>query len=521
MPKVLILGGGFGGMFTARALSRLPPTQVGVELVDENNYFVFQPLLPEVAAGALDPSDAVTPFRLLLPKVKVNEAEVVGVDLARRRVEVVQGQRRQVRAIAYDHLVVALGTKVDLSRFPGLAEHAFLMRDLADAFALRNHVIDCLEQADIAENPDLKRRLLTFVVIGGGLSGVETMGEIEEMITRALASYPRIRRNEIRLMVVEFRDRILPEVARHLADYTHRALGRRGVEVVTGVGVKRASAEAVELADGRVVETLTVVATIGNSPHPLVAGLPLALEKGRLVTDHKLRVEGTDAVWAVGDCAWIPLGGDEFPTAPPTAQAATQEAAVLAHNLAVAVTGQGEMRQFTYRSRGQLASLGGRRGVAEIFGHQLTGWPAWVLWRSAYLSMLPGRAFKVRVAFDWLLDWVFPRNLVQIAQRQPGAVRRACFRAGDEIYRRGEWAGPIYVVETGTFERIDGPETHAIIGPGGHFGEARMAGERLRRHTVRALEASSCLLIERDDFDKLASCFDGLGEFVEARRRRG
>lgn len=521
MPqRVLILGGGFGGMFTARALSRMPPEKVSVELVDEHNYFVFQPLLPEVAAGTLNPADAVTPFRLLLPGVTVNEAEVVGVDFAGRRVEVVQGQRRRVRAIPYDHVVVALGTRVDLSRFPGLSEHALLMKDLADAIRLRNHVIDCLEQADIAEDRDMKRRLLTFVVIGGGLSGVETIGEIAEMIARALKRYPRIRRDEVRLVIAEFMPRILPEVSGRLADYARRALGGRGVEVVTGVGVRQATAEAVELSDGRVIETLTVVATIGNSPHPLVASLPLPHEKGRVVTEDTLRVAGMANVWAIGDCAWIPSGGGEVAAAPPTAQAARQEADVLAHNLRMALTGgQGAMRSFAYCSRGQLASLGGRRGVAEILGRQLTGWPAWVLWRSAYLGMLPGRAAKVRVAFDWLLDTVFPRNLVQIAQRRPAAVRRVRFRAGDEVYRRGEWAGPLYVVESGAFEILGAAGERSVIGPGGHFGAAGLVGERLRRATVRALEESSCLVIPYEDIDTLAAGFDGWGDFVAARRR--
>ncbi len=515
--RVLILGGGFGGMFAASALARMPSGLVEVELVDEHNYFVFQPLLPEVAAGTLNPADAVTPFRHLLPGVKVGEGRVVGIDPGARRVEVVQGGRRRVRSVAYDHLVIALGTRVDLSRFPGLAEHAFLMKDLADAFTLRNHVIDCLEQADSVDDAAVKRRLLTVVVIGGGLSGVETMGEIEAMITRALGTYPRIRRDEVRLVLVEFRPRLLPEVPVRLADYARQALGRRGVEVVTGVGVGSASADAVELADGRVIATATIIATIGNSPHPLVAELSLPNRKGRLVTDQVLRVQGRDDIWAIGDCAWIGLDGDELPAAPPTAQAARQEAGVLAHNLGVAAGGPGGMRRFQYRSRGQLASLGGRRGVAELGGRQITGWPAWVLWRAAYLGMLPGRAFKVRVGLDWLLDSVLPRNLVQIAPPRPAAVRRARFRAGDEVYRRGDWTGPVYMVESGAFEREESGGGRAVIGPGGHFGQTCMRGERLRRASVRALEDSRCLMVDRDEFDLLAACSQVLGE--DARRR--
>lgn len=521
MPqRIVILGGGFGGMFAARHLARLVPDTATVELVDDNNYFVFQPLLPEVASGTLTPADAVTPFRLLLPRCRLHEAQIVGIDLAARRVEMVQGLRRQVRHLSYDHLVIALGTRTDLSRFPGLSDHAFLMKDLPDAFRLRNHVVDCLEQADQTEDPELKRRMLTFVVIGGGLSGVETMGEIEEMISRALPYYPAIRRDEVRLVLAEHLPRILPELPDRLAAYAVRSLGARGVEVITGAGVRSAAAEAVELADRRVIPTLTVVATIGNSPQDLVGQLPLPKEKGRLVTDRQLRVHGAEGVWALGDCAWIPLDGEERPVAPPTAQAAVREADTLAHNIAAAVLGRGGARDFQYRSRGQLASLGGRRGVAELFGRQVTGFPAWVLWRSAYLAMLPGVGARIRVALDWLLDMLFPRNLVQIAQRGAAAVARARFQAGDRVYDRGDWAGPVYVVESGAFVR-EGAAGGEVIGPKGHFGETGLRGGRLRRYSVRALEDSVCLVVEREDFERLAASLDGLEEMVQERRRRG
>lgn len=520
MPsRVLILGGGFGGMFAARHLSRLPPGRVAVELVDDNNYFVFQPLLPEVAAGTLNPSDAVTPFRVLLPEIKVTEGEIIGIDLDARRVDVVQSQRRQVRAIPYDHLVLAVGTRVDLSRFPGLSEHGLLMKDLADAFALRNHVIDCLEQADCTEDLDLKRRMLTFVTIGAGLSGIETIGEIEDMIRRALPFYPRIRRPEIRLVLAEHMGRVMPELPDRLAGYALRALGRRGIEVMTGAGVRSASAEAVELENGTIISALTKVVTIGNAPQPLIDGLNLPKERGRVRTEPTLRVQGTDNVWALGDCAWIPLEAGEFAAAPPTAQAAAQEAGALAHNMAVSISGHGTLRPFVYRSRGLLASLGGRRGIAEIWGRQVTGRMAWLFWRIAYLSMLPGLAFKVRVAFDWLLDMAFPRNLVQIRQHRRGTVHRARFRAGEVVFRQGDFAGPIFVVESGRFQRSpDLADGRAMVGPGGHFGEACMKGETLRRTTVRAVEDSTCLVIERHDFDALATCLQGLKPYVEQRR---
>lgn len=519
--RVLILGAGFGGVYAAKHLARLAPVQVSVEIVDDNNYFVFQPLLPEVAGGSVNAADAVTPLRFLLPRARSAEAEVVGVDFAAREVEVVQGMRRRLRRIPYDHLVLALGQVTDLGRYPGLPEHALTMKDLPDAFRLRNHVIDCLEQADIAEDAALKRCMLTFVVIGGGLSGVETIGEVDGMLRRALKFYPRIRREEVRLVLVEYLPRILPEVARPLADYAFRELQRRGVEILTGLGVRSAARESVELTDGRVIEAFTVVATIGNGPTPLVRALPLPKEKGRIVTDRFLRVPGFAGVWALGDAARIPLAdaGDPLPTAPPTAQAARQEAAVLARNIRAAITGE-PLEPFSYHSRGQLASLGARRGVADLFGLQVTGFLGWVLWRSVYLGLLPGWTTRVRIAVDWTLDTIFPRNLVQIQQPLPQAVRRHRFRAGDVVFRRGEVTGPLYLVLEGAVALDEGVSARTV-GRGGHFGRGVLKGERLRRHTARALEDTVCLVFARDDLDEFATSLEGLrGDLGELARLR-
>ncbi|MBY0429744.1 MAG: FAD-dependent oxidoreductase [Rhodospirillales bacterium] len=509
--RILILGAGFGGVYTARALARHVPREVCIEIVDNDNYFVFQPLLPEVAAGSIDAADAVTSLRLLLPKAKVSEAEVVSIDFHHREVEVIQDMRRHLRRIPYDHLVVALGQRVDLSRYPGLAEHGLTMKDLADAFRLRNHLIDCLEQADATEDAEDKRRMLTFVVIGGGLSGVETVGEMENMLYRCLRFYPRIRRDEIRILLVEYQPRLLAELPDSLAGYVARELRRRRIEVITGTGIKGASATDVELSDGRVIRTMTIVATVGNAPSALVDGLPFAKYRGRIVTDRFLRVPGIENVWAIGDVAAIPLENEQW--APPTAQAARQEADVLAHNLVATARGR-PLRQAICKSRGQLASIGGRRGVANLFGREMAGFFAWVLWRSIYLAMVPGWSTKARVAMDWMLDAVLPRNVVQIQQPGPSSVRRQRFRQGDIVFQAGDVTGPFHLVLSGVFERIDSNGQTTLIPAGGHFGEGALAGEKVRRASVRAREESYCLVIERDDFERLASCWKGLAPFV-------
>ncbi|WP_142849686.1 FAD-dependent oxidoreductase [Telmatospirillum sp. J64-1] len=536
--RVLILGAGFGGMFTARHLARHSDL-FDVEIIDEENYFVFQPLLPEVVAGTIEASDAVAPLRRLLPNsIKVREAQVVGIDLERREIEVVQGMGRKLRKIGYDQLVIAMGSRVDLSRFPGLADHAFTMKDLSDAFALRNHLVDCLEQADITEEPELKRRLLTFAVIGGGLSGVEVLGEMEHMLSSALRFYPHIRREELRFALIEYAPTILAEMPENLSAYALRRLQKRGVEIYTGQGVKSASSDTVELSDGRLIHGMTIIATIGNSPPPLLAELPIAKQRGRIATDHCLRVPGQDGVWALGDAAAVPAEpppADSRPhrraddpkvevppptAAPPTAQAARQQAKVLAANLVAQARGE-PMTPFHYRSKGQLASLGGQRGIANILGVNISGFPAFFLWRLLYLGMLPGAATKTRVAVDWLLGLFLRRNLVKVVQRMEPAIFQSHYREGDVVFREGDACGPFFIVMAGRFERKSrGADTIEIIERGGVFGESALKGEKTRQSTVTALENGCCLVIKRDDFALLSKGWQVLAPRMEAEWRR-
>ncbi|MBF0332048.1 MAG: FAD-dependent oxidoreductase, partial [Alphaproteobacteria bacterium] len=460
-----------------------------------------QPLLPEVAGGSVNAADAVTPLRLLLPGALTSQGVVAGIDFARREVEIVQGARgERLRRARWDHLVLALGLETDLSRFPGLAGHAMTMRDLSDAFRLRNHVIFCLEQAEVAETMEERRRLLTFVIVGAGLSGIETAGEVAGMIGRGLRFYPRLRRDEPRIVVVEHLPRILPELTPRLADYAARNLQARGVELVTGVGIRSAAAGSVELADGRVIHAQTVVATIGAAPSALLRGLDLEKRKGRIVTDRFLAVPGHPGVWALGDAAAVPL--DDGGIAPPTAQAAVRQARVLARNLVAALDGAAPV-PIAFQSKGQLASLGARRGVASLFGHEFAGLFAWIMWRSFYLGMVPGWTTKVRVAVDWTMDALFPRNIVQIPQTTRRAVRRRRFRRGDLVFGRGEVTGPCYIVIDGRFERDDG-RAITILEAGDLFGDGVLEGERLRRSTVRALDDSECLAIDPQDIAELA-----------------
>lgn len=520
--KVLVIGGGFGGVFAAKALERLGRGKIDVELVNANNYFVFQPLLPEVAASTIHSADAVVPLRQLLRRLQVRLAEVMGIDFATKTVTVMQGRQRVPVDLAYDELVIALGTGVDLKRFPGLSEHALTMKDLADAHRLRTHVIGCLETADVTGDPDVKRQLLTFVVVGAGFSGVETVAEVRELVRRALKYYTNIRPDEIRFYLIEYAGRILPSFPADLAAYATRQLQSHGIEVLTGIGTKTATGTAAELTDGRIIPTSTIVATIGNGPHVLVEALGLDMKWGRIKTDRFMRVPGLKGVWALGDAALIPLveapGEDPAHYATQTAQFAVREGRQLAANIVATMDGK-EPKPFAYTSKGSLASLGMSKAVADIYGVKLSGILAWLLWRGFYLSFLPGFAAKLRVGVTWLLNSVMPPNIVQIRSTPP-ATRYIHYRKGDRVFEPGMLIDGFYTVTKGSFRlTIDNPETgehfEKVFGPGEHFGERVLLKSALRTGLVVALEDGILLFIAQKDFIRLARAFPVLDSYFK------
>lgn len=509
--RIVILGGGFGGMYAARALHRRLGDAARIELINADNYFVFQPLLPEVGAGSITPGHAVSPLRFLLQGVYVRKAVIDSVDFERRVVTVFQGVQRLPTEVPYDHLVVALGQGVDLSRMPGLEEHALKMKTLEDARRLREHVIERLEHAQISQLPETKRSALTFTVVGGGFSGVETVGELKELIDRSLPFYPDIDPSEVRVFLIEYANRILGEMPERLGTYAAAALTRRGIEVKLGTGVASATGTQLVTSDGEVIDTRTIVATIGNAPLPVVRRMDLPFAHGRIAVERSLRVQGRDNIWALGDCAMIPLkeGAQERSDfAPPTAQFAVREAKLIARNIAAVIEGK-PAKPFAYKSKGAMASLGARRGVADVMGVQLTGFVAWIVWRMYYLAFLPGMATRIKVLLNWVLDGLSPRSVVQLRAYVPPQLRHVYYRAGDRVYDAGSRSDGFYTVVSGAVEmtRPDpetGEMTTRVIGPGGHFGERLILGATRRKTTVRAVEDTKVLVMERDEFMKLA-----------------
>ena len=509
--RVLILGGGFAGLYAARNLQRLMGKKAAIEVVNRENYFVFQPLLPEVAGGAISAVNAVSPLRFLTREIFIRKAEVDSINPEAQTVTVFQGVQRRPTVLEYDHLIIALGSGSDLTRTPGLSEHAFTMKTLSDARRLRAHVIERLEHADITRLPEVKKGALTFTVIGGGFSGIETVGEIKELIDRSLRYYPNINASEIRVVVLEFADRILNEMPESLAAYAQNKLNQRGIEVQLGVGVAEATGTQLVTTTREVIDTRTIVATIGNTPAPVVAKMPLTLEQGRILVRRDFRADGFENIWAIGDCALIPMtetASDREDFAPPTAQFAVREAKHLAQNVVAALQNQ-NLKKFHYSSKGSLASLGAGRGVAEVYGIKLTGRLAWLLWRVYYISFLPGMQTRISVLWNWLMDGFSPRSVVQINSEKPQDARYVLYRAGDRIYENGARSDGFYTIASGSVEitGIDpetGEETSRVLIAGDHFGERLLIGATRRIATAVAIEDTKVLVLTRDEFLKLA-----------------
>jgi NADH dehydrogenase FAD-containing subunit len=409
--RVVILGGGFGGVAAAQRLERLftHDREFELTLVSESNYLLFTPMLAEVASSALAAQHISAPLRAACPRARFRRAVITKVDVETNTVRLRAGGRAE--ELPYDHLVLALGSEPEFRGLPGVAEHAFALKTLGDAGLLRNHVIEQLERADSEPDPAARRRLVTFVVVGGGFAGTELVAELFDLVHEVLRYYPHVPRDELRFVLVHSRDRILPELGPELADYALQKLRARGIEFVLETRVAGATADEILLGGGDPIATRTVVWTAGNRPNRLLATLPWQpARSGAVVVDETLRVAGSTNVWAVGDCAQIP-DPDAGGFFPPTAQHALREGKVVAENVAAAFVGR-EPRPFRFQTVGMLVALGHRTAVAEIRGRRFSGLLAWLLWRAVYWSKLPGLEKKTRVLLDWTVDLVFARDIV-------------------------------------------------------------------------------------------------------------
>jgi NADH dehydrogenase len=409
--RILILGGGFAGLYAAlrleRTLARSPDYQV--TLVDKTNFMLFTPMLHEVAAGDLEASDIINPVRKMLKRTTFYEAAVEAIDLAAKSVTIRFAINHQ-RQLSYDHLVIAMGST---TRFfsKDVESNALQMKALGDAIILRNRMIAMLESAHAEQDESTRRRMMTFVVAGGGFSGVETVGAMNDLLRGALQLFPNIDPSLLHIYLVHGDEVLLPQFDARLGRYTADRLRQTGIEVLLKTKVLSYDGQILQLDSGQPIETNTLLWTTGVVPPPIIQSLPLKKLHGRIVVDATMESPEYPNVWITGDSGSIPdPTGKPYP---PTAQHAIRQGKHLAKNIEAAVAGRPK-KPFIYRTLGQLAAIGHHRGVAQIMGVNFSGFIAWWLWRSTYLWKLPRLEKKIRVALSWTLDLFFARDLVQL-----------------------------------------------------------------------------------------------------------
>lgn len=417
--RIAIVGGGFAGLAAARTLRRRLPPSWEIALYNRENHLCFSPLLPEVVGSSLNPMHVVWSIREMLKGVICRTTAVTGFDFEAHQVRYRAEDGGEARE-SYDHLVIAAGLPVRLEIIEGMSEYGWPIKTLGDASALRNHLIAQLERAELTDDPERRRRLLSVAVVGGGFTGVEVAGAILDLLLDAAPLYSRIQREDVQVHLLDGGERILGPLSEGLAHFAHGKLEARGMRIQTGVGVEAVDIDGLRLSGGKRVEAGTVISAVGNGVHPFIANSGLALERGRLRVDAYMRVEGHDDVWALGDCAAVP-NAEDGKISPTLAQLAGPQGVQLAKNLDAVIAGR-PPEPFRYRSKGVFCLIGHRNAVGEAFGLKLAGFPAWVLWHGIYWSKMPSLARKLQIAVDWAWNLCFPRDIVELSMEQTGEV---------------------------------------------------------------------------------------------------
>ena len=414
---IVIAGGGFGGYYAARTLEKqLPPHSARVTLVSDVNFLLFTPLLPGAAAGTLEPRHVVVPLREQLTTTDLWLGRVSGAAPERNQliVDSLDGRRHELH---YDQLIVALGSTTRSLPIPGLAEHAMGFKTLSEAIALRNRVLSLLEIAETVPDAETRAELLTFVFVGAGYAGLEGLAELQDFMSDVIDLYPRCRVQGMRWMLVEAKERVMPEVAPKLAHFAERELQGRGIEIRTNTTVEEVSDRWVRLKGGEIVPTRTIAWTAGVKPNPVVArlGLPLT-DGGRLDVDRTMRVRGHENVWAIGDAAAVPDPARKGQPSPPTAQHAIRQGRRVARNVAAVLGAGGSVKPFTYKTKGVFVDMGRHQAVASTMGIRWRGFPAWFLARTYHLANMPGTKRKLRLVVDWTVSLLFSRDTSELGQ---------------------------------------------------------------------------------------------------------
>ena len=413
---ILILGGGFAGLEVAETLEKIysKKDDIKITLISDKNYLVFTSMLAEVVSSSIEANHVVIPLRECVSKAAFEELQVRNIDHDKKLVTCTHPHTHETHNIAYDYLVIAMGSITGYHGVPGAEEFSYPLKNLDDAMVLRSHVIDMFEMADLEQDHDLRRSLLTFAVVGGGYTGIEVAAELNDFVDSSRRFYKNIKSDEVKVVVIDPGDRIMHEMSEGLAAYGMKLLKKRGMEFRLNTRVAGVTQDGVETQDGEKIKTHTAIWAAGTSPQPVIAALPFSDKRGRIEVNEFTEVPGYDGVWALGDCAVVPDPHTGKPY-PPTAQHAIREGKRTAYNIAASIDGkESEKRPFIYETQGMLAPLGHRSAVADIKGFRFSGFFAWFMWRTIYLGKLPGWDRKIRVGLDWFLDIFLPKDIVQL-----------------------------------------------------------------------------------------------------------
>lgn len=424
--RILVLGGGFAGVECTRILESYFKRDPEVELVlvSEDNFLLFTPMLPQVASGMIETRHIIIPIRTICKKAGFYEGRVKNIDPYGKRITLYGTSEKRGTSLNYDYLVVALGSQTNFFGNQSVENHAYTMKSLNDAVVLRNRIIDMLEQAENEKDPILKEALLTFVVVGAGFAGIETAGEIHDFMLDAKKHYPHIEEKDIKVIVLEAMSAVLPGFSEKLAKFTRNKLIQRGIEIMlhtmvvsfdgTEVIIKNIdSGKNPVKEDGLdAIQTRTLIWTAGVTPVDTIKNSLFKTDRGKIIVNDYLEVPEFPGVFGIGDCSLTidPASGKPYP---PTAQNAEAEANIAAHNLRAIITGR-DKRKIDYVSKGQMAIIGKRTAIAQIYGMNIYGLYAWFLWRTVYLRKVPKFNKRLRILLDWTADLFFDRDISRL-----------------------------------------------------------------------------------------------------------
>jgi len=536
--QILILGGGFAGVKCARRLrTLLSESEYNIVLFNRENHMVFHPLLAEVASAAVQPKDVGAPLRQLLHNVQCRTEDILNIDLDNSLVEYEahDGKRRQMN---YDQVVIACGNSPNLALVPGMDEHAFGLKTIGDALALQAHIMQQLEKAEVCDDLDRKRWYLSFIVVGGGFSGVEVAGEINDLLHKSLRFFNNIKPDDISVAIIHSRDQILPEVSQSLRVRAKEKMEQAGVKIHLNAYASRATPDGIALKDGRILPGATIVCTIGTSVLPIVDRLNVQKKYNRIAAQSDMTVPGYSNAWAIGDCAAI-VNALDNQLCPTVAQFAERQGVQVADNILRSIQGK-PTKPFSFKMQGQLCSIGGRNAIAEISGLHISGFIGWFIWRGVYLMKLPSISQKIKVGLEWGCDLIFPRTLAHLRADPSKRVSRAFYAAGDYIFNQGDAASEFFMIEDGEVEVLVSSTTSstansdakpsainstaevvAVLGPGDFFGEAALMHDRPRNASVRARTDVEVVVLGRSIFTQISVALSPLRDAVaKAVKRR-